>query len=68
MQQCKPFGSTPLATHLFEIGERIALMEAKMRKKGLEAVLIVAKRVENGKAWRNLDGIFMAVSSGRVGR
>jgi hypothetical protein len=42
MQHCKPFGSTPLASHLVEIGQRIAAMQSKMRKKGLEAVVIIA--------------------------
>ena len=42
MQRCKPFGSTPLASHLVEIGKLIRVTEAKMRKKGLEAVVIIA--------------------------
>ena len=42
MQHSKPYGSTPLTQHLIEIAQRIAVMEGKMRKKGLEAVVVIA--------------------------
>ena len=42
MQRCQPQGSTPLTQHLVEIGRRIAAMEPRMRRKGLEAVVILA--------------------------
>jgi hypothetical protein len=42
MQHSKPFGSTPLTMHLVEVAQRIAVTESKMRKKGLEAVVIIA--------------------------
>jgi proteasome lid subunit RPN8/RPN11 len=42
MQKCKPYGPTPLTHHLVEIGQRIAVMESRMRRKGLEAVVVLA--------------------------
>jgi hypothetical protein len=42
VQHCQPFGATPLTAHLVEIGNRVAVMEQKMRKKGVHAVVIIA--------------------------
>ena len=42
MHKCQPSGSTPLTHHLVEIGRRIAVMESRMRRKGLEAVVVLA--------------------------
>ena len=42
MRKCQPHGSTPLSAHLHAIGERIAMEEKEMRRKGLEAVVVLA--------------------------
>jgi hypothetical protein len=42
MHKCQPYGSTPLTHHLLEIGQRIAVDESRMRRKGLEAVVVLA--------------------------
>jgi hypothetical protein len=42
MRKCQPSGPTPLTAHLIEIGQRISLMEANMRRQGLSAVVVIA--------------------------
>jgi hypothetical protein len=42
LHNCQPYGPTPLTHHLVEIGQRIAVMESRMRRLGLEAVVVLA--------------------------
>ena len=42
MRKCQPQGSTPLTAHLIAIAERISVEELEMRRKGLQAVVVLA--------------------------